>query len=129
MAGEGVVGFCVGAEDVEADRRLWVNETEGRIVDRMAIGDAIDRMGIVARRMWLGAIVVDFSPVISYFGDVGSGTEIQVEDQGIETMAKVVMSSMLRACGVEVKKFSEFCLHCLHACMRIGVGVSRVLAS
>jgi hypothetical protein len=34
---------------------------EGRIVDRMAIGDAIDRMGIVARRIWLGAIVARVS--------------------------------------------------------------------
>lgn len=31
---------------------------EGRIVDRVkAIGDAIDRMGSVARRRWLGAMM------------------------------------------------------------------------
>lgn len=51
MAGEGFVDFCERVEVVEADRRLWVSETEGIIVDRMAIEDAIDRMGIVARRM------------------------------------------------------------------------------
>lgn len=58
---------------------------------------------------------------------MGSGTEIRVEDRWEETMEKVLMRSMLRVCGVEVEKFSELCLHCLHICMRIGV--TRVLVS
>lgn len=46
-----------------------------------------------------------------------SGTETRVEDRGRETTEKVLMRSMLRVCGVEVEKFSELCLHCLHICM------------
>lgn len=49
----------VGSVDVEAFRMDCVIErVDGRIVDRVrTTGDAIDRMGRVARRRWLGAMI------------------------------------------------------------------------
>lgn len=56
--GEGV-DDCAGSVDVEAFRMdCGIERVDVRIVGRVTtIGDAIDRMGRVARRRWLGAMV------------------------------------------------------------------------